>query len=190
MRSARKRIFLTQPCCKSTSTKAMTVRVFPGNRWPSPTEPSGGSGTVPTGGFDCPLLVVPSRYFWVYLDIPETCPHSTQVKKLLQIPLGVKSCYPPLRINTIVNPGIKPIGEEDHRTPAIFLLQNIRVQFSLLTPSWPGPHRCALPQSPPEGDGNHHKAHSRHSPLHSCFWALPGVPPRSASSFPGSSLHR
>ena len=86
-----------------------------------------------TGGFDCPLLVVPSRYFGIYLDIPEACPHSTQVKKLLQIPPGVKSCYPPFRINTVVNPGIKPIGKEDHRTPTVFLLQNIRIQLGLLT---------------------------------------------------------
>ena len=85
-----------------------------------------------TGGLDSPLLVIAARNVAVNLDVFEACPHGPEVEELLQIPLGVDGSHLPLRVSSIVDAGVKAVGEEDHRTAAIFLLQQVCVQFGLL----------------------------------------------------------
>ena len=92
---------------------------------------------------DGPLLVVPSGDTLVHLDIFQAGAHGAQVKELLQIPLGVEGGYLPLRVGPVVHPGVKAVGEEDHRPAAVFLFQQIGVQFGLLA-ALGGVHAGAL----------------------------------------------
>ena len=85
-----------------------------------------------TGGLDGPLLVVAAGNVVVHLDVLEACPHGPKVEELLQVPLGVEGGHPPLRVGSVVDPGVKAVGEEDHRAAAIFLLQQVGVQLGLL----------------------------------------------------------
>ena len=81
---------------------------------------------------DGPLLVVPSSDVLVHLDVLQAGAHGAQVKELLQIPLGVEGGHLPLRVGPVVHAGVKAVGEEDHRPAAVFLFQQIGIQFGLL----------------------------------------------------------
>lgn len=85
-----------------------------------------------TSGLDGPLLVIAARDFVVHLDVLEAGPHDPEVEELLQIPLGVEGGHPPLRVGSVIQAGVKAVGEENHRAAAILLFQQVGIQFGLL----------------------------------------------------------
>ena len=85
-----------------------------------------------TDGLDGALLIVSSGDIAVHHDIFEACPHGAQIEHLFQIALGVDGCHFALGIRAVIHTGLKAVGQEDGGAAAVFIFQNVGVQFRLL----------------------------------------------------------
>ena len=82
----------------------------------------------PDGGF---LIIAPGD-FAVHQDVFQTGAGALQDEQLFQVPLGVNGGDLPLRVAPIVNVGLEPIGQEDHRAAALLPFDKVGVELCLL----------------------------------------------------------
>ncbi len=78
------------------------------------------------------LLVVPPGDLRVCLRCIQTFPHPPEVHKFFQVPPGPDGGHLALRVPAVKDAALKAVGEEDHRTAAIFLFQLVGVELRLL----------------------------------------------------------
>ena len=81
---------------------------------------------------DGALLIPAPGDILVHRHAGQACSHGPQVKELVQVPPGVDGRHPPLGIGTVINAGVEPVGEEDHRPAAVLLFQNVGIQPGLM----------------------------------------------------------
>ena len=83
-------------------------------------------------GFYGPQLIPAPGYVSVHLDILQAGAQGQEIEPLLQIPLGVDSRHRPLRVLAVDYPGVKAVGEENHRAAAVLLFQDVGIELCLL----------------------------------------------------------
>ena len=87
-----------------------------------------------TNRLDSPLLVIAPRNMLVHHHVFEGGAHRVQIEQLFQVTLGVDRSHATLRVIFVVpNARIEAVGEENDRSAAVFLLQEVGVELGLLS---------------------------------------------------------
>ena len=85
-------------------------------------------------GFHGSRLIISARNLLIDDDVLQVGAHGRKIHQLFEVALGVDGGDFPLRILIVRDAGIESVAQEYHRTAALLLFDNIRVQLRLLPP--------------------------------------------------------